>query len=206
MTVRTSMTRQMTRRRHRRNREVLIGIASAVMLLSVLTAPVLAEISRLTSIPLGRGTATITWIGKGGITPTVNSVRGRVGGLSVSATDKVPRFPGLSGGSVGSTPTSIAIPSHFPIADVNGTIDGAPFKVDIVLSLSQLSSSASGSLGMVTGTFRSQKLVASLTADVNNNSFGFKGTIGSLHVSGVVDSVIHHGEKATAHASFDVTR
>ena len=192
---------------HRGKLKVLIGIAVGGLLAVLLAVPVVAEIARLTSIPQGRGTATITWTGKGGISPTVNSISGKAGGLSVSATDKVPKIPGLSATPSGSDPTSVSIPSSLPIANVKGAIDGSPFTLDIVLTLpQQLSGSSNSSLGHVTGTFRNQKVSAILTANPTGNNFDFTGTIGSLHVSGVIQSPTHHGNKATAHASFDVTK
>jgi len=165
----------------------------------------MAEISRLTTIPLGRGTATITWIGKGGIEPTVNSIVGKARGLPVSATDKVPNISGTGGVSSGSS-TPSSIPSTFPIADIKGSIDGSGFTLDIALSLSQLSNSSNGSLGTISGSFRSQPVSAIITSNPATNGFDFSGTIGSRHVSGVIKSITHHGNSATAHASFDVTK
>jgi hypothetical protein len=184
--------------------QLKIGIATASggLLAALIAGPVMAEISHLTAIPLGRGTATITWVGKGGIEPTVNSIVGKAGGLSVSATDKIPKIPGT--GSVSSGPSSI--PSDFPLADVKGAIDGSQFSLDIALSLSQLSGSSNGSLGTISGRFRNQKVNAIITADAASNAFDFSGTIGSLHVSGVIRSVTHRGNSATAHATFDVTK
>ncbi len=206
--MRESAPRQEGKSTFRQGRlRVVIGVAAGGVLTVLLAVPVVAEISRLTSIPLGRGTATISWTGKGGTSPTVNSISGKAGGLAVSATDKVPKIPGIGETPHGSDPTSVSIPSSLPIADVKGIIDGAPFTLDIVLTLPHpLSDSSKSSLGNVTGTFRNQKLTAILTANPNGNNFDFTGTIGTLHVSGVIESPSHHGNKATAHASFDVTR
>jgi hypothetical protein len=180
----------------------VIGIGAGGLLAVLLALPVVAEIARLTSIPLGRGTATITWTGKGGISPTVNSISGKAGGLPVSATDKVPKIPGINEPATGST--SESLPSSLPIANVKGTIDGTAFTLDIALALP--SGSSNHSFGKVTGTFRNENLTAILTVNPTANTFDFTGTIGSLHVSGVVRSPTHHGNKATAHASFDVTK
>jgi hypothetical protein len=198
--------RQPKRVSHRWQLKIASATVCGGVLAALIAGPVMAEISRLTAIPLGRGTATITWTGKGGIEPTVNSIVGKAGGLTVSATDKVPKFPGVVGGSSGSSSVPSSIPSQFPIADVKGTIDGSQFSLDIALSLSQLSGSSDGQLGTVSGTFRNQKMNAIITSDAASNAFDFSGTIGSLHVTGVIKNVTHHGDSATAHASFDVSK
>jgi hypothetical protein len=191
---------------HRWQLKIALATICGGLLAALIAGPVMAEISRLTAIPLGRGTATITWTGKGGIDPTVNSIAGNAGGLPVSATDKVPKFPGVGGGTSGSSSTPSSLPSQFPIADVKGTIDGSQFSLDIALSLSQLSGPTHGSLGTVSCTFRNQKMNAIITSNAASNAFDFSGTIGSLHVSGTIKSVTHHGDSATAHASFDVSK
>jgi hypothetical protein len=191
---------------HRWQLKLVIATASGGLFAAIIAGPVMAQISRLTTIPLGRGTATITWIGKGGIEPTVNSIDGKARSFSVSATDKVPKISGTGGVSNGSSSVPSSIPSTFPIADVKGTIGGSQFTLDIALSLSQLSGSSNGSLGTISGSFRSQPVNAIITSDPASNAFDFSGTIGSRHVSGVIKSVAHHGNSATAHASFDVTR
>lgn len=53
---------------HRRNRSAAI-IPSAIAVLELLSVPVMAEVARLTTLPLGRGTATISWTAKRGVTP-----------------------------------------------------------------------------------------------------------------------------------------
>ena len=178
-------------------------ISVAVVVSTTLTA--FAVIARLTAIPLGRGTATITWTGKGGISPTVNSIGGTAGGFRVTGSDKVPSIYGSEKPSTGPPPTALAIPSVFPVANVTGTIDGASFTLKINLSLT-VPSSAATSLGNVTGTFRNQPISANITANSSQNAFDFTGTIGSVHVTGVVKSVKHDGNKATARATFDVTK
>jgi hypothetical protein len=75
------------------------------------------------------------------------------------------------------------------------------------LTLPTASTSAKSlSLGHVTGTFRNQTVLGTLTANVGSSSFGFKGTIGRLHVNGVVSQPHQHGNTETAHASFNVTK
>jgi hypothetical protein len=202
----TADKRKPKRVSHRWQLKVGIATASGGLLIALIAGPVMAEISHLMSIPLGRGTATITWVGKGGIEPTVNSIAGKAGGLSVSATDKVPKIPGTGGVASGSSSVPSSIPSTFPIADVKGTLDGSQFSLVIALNLSRLSGSSTGSLGSVSGTFRNQKMRAIITSDAASNAFDFSGSIGSLHVSGTINSVTHHRDSATAHASFDVTK
>ena len=171
--------------------------AAVVVLIATSTE---AMIARLTSIPLGRGTATITWSGSTGVTPTINSIKGTAGGYAVSATGQIPKPSSISG-------TASSVPTEYPIADVKGTIGGTHFTVDIVLTLpSSLTSSAPQNLGHVTGTFRNQPVAGTLTANVNSNNFAFTGTIGALHVHGTVSQPIHHGHSETAHATFTVTK
>jgi hypothetical protein len=93
------------------------------------------------------------------------------------------------------------------LADIKGTISGAPFTLDIVLTFPTSGISAKPqSLGHVTGMFRNQAVVATIVPNVNSSSFGFKGTIETLHVVGVVSQPHQHGNTETAHATFDVTK
>ena len=171
--------------------------AAVVVLIGTSTE---AMIARLTTIPVGRGTATITWSGSTGVTPTINSIRGTAGGYGVSATGQVPKPSSISG--PGST-----VPTEFPIADVKGTIGGTHFTMKIILTLpSSLTSSAPQNFGHVTGTFRNQPVAGTLTANVNSDTFAFTGTIGALHVHGTVSKLIHHEHSETAHATFIVTK
>jgi len=59
--------RQPQRVSHRWQLKIASATVCGGLLAAVIAGPVMAEISRLTAIPLGRGTATITWTGKGGI-------------------------------------------------------------------------------------------------------------------------------------------
>ena len=185
---------------HHKGLRIGIGVTLGFGFAALASLPVLAEVARLTSIPLGRGSATITLTVKSGIAPTVNSIRGTAGGLRVLGTAKVPKASGL-GGAVSSAQQS------FPIANVQGTIDGAPFTLNITLTLTLPPSQGppkSASVGHVTGSFRNEPVRADLT--YNSSNFDFKGTIGALHVTGAIEGVVHHGNKATAHATFDVTK
>jgi hypothetical protein len=176
------------------------GACLAVATVALLITSANALLARLTRIPLGRGTATITWSGATGDRPTIKSITGAAGSYTVTASGHVPPPTPISG-------TASSLPSQYPVADVAGTIGGTPFTLDVVLSLpSSLSSNEPQSVGHVTGTFRGMAVSAALTANVNSNSFRFDGTIGSLQVSGVVSQPIHHGHSETAHASFDVTK
>lgn len=191
----------------RRDRSVAAGrmagifviATAAIVLISTATSAVL---DRLTTIPLGRGTATITWTGSTGVTPTIESITGTAGGYQVHGSGHVPRLSGTTG-------SASTVPSQLPIADVAGTIGGTRFTVNIVLTFpASLTSNKPRSFGYVTGTFRGEPVRATLTADLKSTSpsFGFTGTIGSLHVSGVISQPIQHGKSETAHARFDVTR
>ena len=171
------------------------GLAVGSLLL--VSVPVRAEIARLTSLPLGKGTATVTWSGKSGISPTVNAVRGSAHGLPIAATAAV-HTPGPG------TPLS----STVPFLHVAGTLDGVAFTVDVALTLSgvDLQSNKPQTFGAVTGSFRGQAVNAVLTAKLSSSTFQFKGTIGSDHVTGTIGKVVHRGNTSTAHATFVVTK
>lgn len=174
-----------------------IGAVAAAALL-LLSVPVRAEITRLTSLPLGKGTATVTWTGKGGVNNTINAIGGSARGLSIVATGTVPATPNL-----GST-----APANLPLADVKGTLDGTSFTVDISLTLSgvNLNSKKNVSFGAVNGSFRGQTVKAVLIGVPSSSTVQFKGTIGADHVTGTISKVVHHGNEAIAHATFDVTK
>lgn len=185
--------------RTRTRRTVTVLLAGGAVAVLIATASN-ALIARLTNIPLGRGTATITWKGATGLSPTITSVTGTAGGFQVAATGRVPKAPSLNG-------TASSIPSQLPIADVKGTIGGANFTLNIVLTLpASLASPKPQNFGRVTGTFRNQRVAATLTANVNSSSFAFVGMIGSLHVTGQVSQPKQHGDMETARATFSVTK
>src|SRR5580700_2781859 len=99
-------------------KRAFVGIALGLACIALLSAPVLAEIASLTRLPLGRGTATVTWTSNSGNTPTATAIAGTVRGLSVSAKQTLSnplRSDGLGSGTV---PTSITIPSAFPLGKV----------------------------------------------------------------------------------------
>jgi hypothetical protein len=181
-------------------RRVAATVCLATAAAALVITSAYAILARLIRIPLGRGTATITWTGTTGSRPTIRSITGTAGGYAVAASGHVPTPGPISG-------TASSLPSQFPIADVVGTIGGTSFTLDVVLNFpSSLSSNEPQTVGHVTGTFRGQPVTATLTANVNSSSFRFDGAIGTLHVSGVVSQPIHHGHSETAHASFDVTK
>ena len=159
-----------------------------------------ALVARSTSIPLGRGTATLSWNGATGITPTLNSIKGTAGHYHMTATGQAPKISPRDG-------TGSAPPSQYPIADVKGTIGGTGFTLDIVLTLpSSPAPNTQQTFGHVTGTFPAQHVAATLTANVNSRTYAFAGTIGSLRITGQVSQPVQHGHMETAHATFDVTR
>lgn len=135
-----------------------------------------------------------------GITPTINSIKGTAGSYQVAATGTVPNASPGSG-------TASTLPSQFPLANVKGTIGGAGFTLNIILTLpASLTSSKPQSFGKVTGTFRNQAVAAALTANINSSSFAFVGTIGSLHIAGHVSKPTQHDHTETAHATFNITK
>ena len=60
--------------------------------------------------------------------------------------------------------------------------------------------------GAVSGSFRGQSVKAELIGVPSSSTVRFKGTIGGDHVTGTIGRVVHHGNKAVAHATFDVTK
>jgi hypothetical protein len=182
-----------------RRRTAAIVLAGGVIVLLIASAGD-ALLAQLTKIPLGRGTATITWKGATGLSPTIHSIKGTAGGYQVAATGQVPESEPTSG-------AASTLPSHYPIADVKGTIGGTGFTLDIVLTLpASLTSSKPQTFGRVTGTFRNQRVAATLAANVNSSSFTFVGTIGPLHVAGHVSQPKQRGDTETARATFNVTK
>src|ERR1700728_1811595 len=75
-----------------RRRMAGIVLAGGALVVLVATAGD-ALLARLTRLPLGRGTATITWKGARGLSPTIHSIKGTAGGYQVSATGRVPKTP-----------------------------------------------------------------------------------------------------------------
>jgi hypothetical protein len=188
-----------------RFRTVAVGVTAitAVVLLSV---PVADGLAKLRSIPLGRGSATISWTGKGGVTPTLSSIHGSARGLAIVATGTAPKPPPLGNASPGST--SLSLPSTLPLADIKGTISGSPFSLEVTLKLSglDLSSNRPVTFGTVSGSFRGQPIKGVLTGRRTSQTVSFSGTIGSDHITGTIARVVHHGNTSTGHANFDVTR
>lgn len=179
-------------------RAVVVVVTGAAVLVAV-SAWTTAFMASLTRIPLGRGTATITWTGATGIAPTIQSISGNARGYTVSGRGHVP-LPSPGAG------TATSIPSQIPVADVTGTIGGSRFTLNITLTFpASVTSKAPQNVGSVSGTFRNEPVRATLTADITSKSFAFAGTIGSLHVSGVISQLTQHGRSETAHARFDVT-
>jgi hypothetical protein len=171
------------------------GLAAAGLLLA--SVPVRAEIAHLTSLPLGKGTATVTWAGTSGISPNLNSVSGSARGLPIAAT-----------GTVHTPSPGSSLSSTIPFLHITGTLDGVPFTIEVALTLSglNLQSNKSQTFGAVTGSFRSQPVHAVLTSTLSSSTFTFKGTIGGDHVSGTVGKAVHRGNRSTAHATFAVTK
>lgn len=182
---------------------IAVGTLTALGLLSV---PVTAEIARLRSIPLGKGSATVSWTGASGTKPTIGPISGSARGLPIVATGVVPPLPQQSGTGLGTT--SLSIPASLPVADITGTIEGTAFTLDISLNLSNLSltSKAAQTFGTVTGSFHGQPIHAILTGRTTSNVAHFSGTIGSDHVTGTIGRTVHHGDRTTGTATFDVTR
>jgi hypothetical protein len=192
--------------RRRMLRIVAVGVLAATAL-GVLSIPVLAEISRLTAIPLGRGSATITWTTHTGRNPMTNSISGSARGLRISAKGVVPKSSILGGAPSGSVPPSV--PTHLRIADIKGTIEGTSFSIDISITLPIVTNRGphkSVTFGEIKGSFRGQAVRADLTQSSMTSMIGFSGTIGGDHVTGTIDAPVRHGNTSAAHANFDVTK
>lgn len=184
-------------------RVALVGAAGVASVLA-LAGPVAAVEARLTSLPLGHGTAVITWTGASGITPTVTSISGQAGRSKVVAHETLARV-----GQPGSGTTLPDLTKPLPLGDVTGTIGGTAFTLHITLQVpSTLSPSPHQviDLGAVTGSFRGQPVVATLSAQSTSLDLVVRGTIGAYHVTARVGRVQHHGTHATARATYDVTR
>lgn len=179
---------------------MLVGVTALAVLILTVSVPVLAQVAVLRNIPLGRGSATITWTGSSGVRPSITSIRGAAGGYQVRGSGTVPIPQGF--GSAGGT-----LPAQIPIAKIKGTLGGSPFTLTINISLSGGLHPAPGTpIGNVTGTFRGLPVTASLIPDPPKYQFRFLGSIGPRKVSGVVQSFNRHGKTTTAHATFAVSQ
>ena len=184
---------------HRRWIRMLVGLTAVVALTLTVSLPVLAQVAVLTNIPLGNGSATITWTGSSGIRPTIPSIRGVAGRFQVRGSGTVPIPHGL--GSTGAT-----LPAQIPLAKIKGTLGGSPFTLTINISLSNGLHPAPGTpFGNVTGTFRGMPVTATLIPDPPKYQFRFQGSIGSRKVSGIVQNFSRHRNTTTAHATFTVS-
>jgi hypothetical protein len=190
---------------HTKNR-LIAAVSVAITAVMALSVPVMAEIARLEQLPLGSGSATISWTGKTGVTPTISSISGKARGLAIFATGRVPKPPSLAQSSTGSTPVSL--PASYPIANIKGAIGGTSFTLAVAINLTSLNlnSNTSAAMGTVTGSFRGQAIRAVLSANNASPVVAFSGTIGADHITGTIGRVIRHGTKSTATAHFDITR
>jgi hypothetical protein len=113
-----------------RRRAAVVG--AVVLLGTTIAVPVAALVARLNTIPLGPGTATITWTGRAGLRPTLTSIRGTVHGYKVIGSGQV---PGIGSSSSGGAEGGGSIPSTVTLAKVNGQLGGSAFTLTIDLSL-----------------------------------------------------------------------
>src|SRR5271170_1455372 len=149
-TISWRQTFRMTSPGQARVRRVVGIVVAGGALVAVLSTATAALLAHLTRIPLGRGTATITWTGSTGVTPTIKSIRGTAGGYTVSGSGHIPKPAPMSA-------TASTVPAHYPLADVKGTLGGTNFILNIVLKLpGSLASNAQQTFGHVTGAFRNQ--------------------------------------------------
>lgn len=87
----------MTSRAHhprdaRRVRGPVLVLAVTALSVVGLAAPIAAVEARLTSLPLGRGTAVISWTGASGASPTVTGIEGDAGRYRLAAHERLARF------------------------------------------------------------------------------------------------------------------
>jgi hypothetical protein len=180
-----------------------IALISGIIVLSVALAGTAVALGHLTRLPLGKGAAVVSWTGGSLTPPTVVSVHGRAGGLTILATDKIPNP--LSGNAA-SQPIPSG-PASYPLGTVKGTIDGAAFTLKIAFTIpDEATAGTLDTYGTVTGTFRNQPVRMTLTADPDSVVIVFAGRIGADHISGTLQSIVHRGKVATAKAVFDVTK
>jgi hypothetical protein len=187
-------------------RRSLLIAAFATGAVAVIALPVAAVIARLTSLPLGKGHATIEWTGESGASPSVTSLSGQIGAYSVSGHDQVLTPQETHPAPGGNTSTSATIPSSFPFGLVKGTIGGTTFTLHITLEIPTSLTQGRFTLATVTGSLRGQSIQATLTAITSTQNLDFQGTIGTYHVTGVIRPPQHHGNRSVAQASYDVTK
>lgn len=181
-------------------RRSLVFATAVAGLCGLVAVPVGALIGRLTSVPLGPGTATITWSGRSGITPTISSVQGVVHGYPVTGSGRVPRVPSVAG-------TSKTVPPSITLATVSGQLGGDPFSIAIHLNLTASAGASGSGLATITGTFGGESVSATVSPATARGQFlRFAGTVGTLRVTGTIGPPTPHGNRSTAHATFDVTK
>jgi hypothetical protein len=173
-------------------------VAGAVTALAAAAGPVAAEITTLSTLPDGPGTATITWSGHGGDFPTIGKANGTVEHYAVHATGKVPRSD-----DHGATPPTETL------ATIKGTLDGTAFSLAIHLDIFPPSLATGGNVGTVNGTYDGRPVSLTLAVPANARAagkfVGFDGAIGSQSVVGTISIPVHKHGKSSARSSFMVS-
>ena len=180
----------------RRVATILVAGGAAVVLIATASDALVAQLTR---IPLGRGTATITWKGATDLTPTISSIKGTAGGYRVAAAGRVPKAPS-NGGTASSPPSQFGCRRQ---GEYRRDRLHAQYRLDTprVAYVEQTADRRSRDRNI-----SESESGCNAPANINSNSFAFSGTIGSLHVSGHVSQPKRHGNMETARATFNVTK
>lgn len=159
----------------------------------------------LDGVPLGPGTATVTWTAQP-VDSTTTSYNGTVAGMTLTGTGGVsPTGKAQIEQAVRQPGT--ALPHELTLYTFTGTLGGTPYTVNLSLATNghlSLTPSALDDLE-VTGTLGDQPITGTLSmANTANSPATIDVTIGTAHVSGTIPqpaSGVH-----TATATFNVTR
>jgi hypothetical protein len=181
---------------------VLVALiaTAAVLFAASPTSPATAD-----GLPLGAGTATVTWAAGTG-TGFTTSYRGTVAGIALTGTG------GLSPAFQASIENSIrdpkaAVPDELPVFTFTGTLGGTPYTVNLsFITHGHLATSSSALETLqVTGTFGTHAITGTAgSTNAANAPLIIHATIGSLQVAATVPSPM--SKTRMANATFVVTR
>jgi hypothetical protein len=171
----------------------LVGVVVVLLLADVgaLTYQ-LVNTSPLSAVPLGPGTATITWHNTQGIThtkPVPQPFTGTIAGYAISGT----AYPN----ALNSAPPKPGAP--FLFMRIKGSLGGNP------LTLAEYASITTANPTLeVRGTFDGRPVRGVLEQGKTTSQVKFSGSVGAYHVVGVIDNPSGHAD-VTVKASFTVS-
>lgn len=184
---------------------VAIALLGLLIVLAVVIPLVATAAKSLAAVPLGPGTATLTWTSSPSVTTgsASPSFSGTIAGYPVSGTATTP-----SPSSAPSTGSGSGVSHPSVVGSFTGSLGGVPFSVVVSfdLDVSNTSSSAGLPLFTITGTFGSDPVNGTITSVGSSAAIHFSATIGSYHVTGTISGPRRRGEANTAMASFVVSR